>query len=99
MKQVTLRLPERLLADLKAAASAREQSVNTFAAAVLSAAVDPELAGDERERIRARLAKAGLLVSYEEAAGRRPPEAELAHARVAAGRGTPLSDLVREGRG
>lgn len=98
MKQLTLRVSEALAGDLKAAATAREQSVNSFAASVLSAAVDPELVDDERERIRARLAKAGLLVSYEERTGRRPAEAELARARRAAGAGRALSDLVSEGR-
>ncbi|MBA3261364.1 MAG: toxin-antitoxin system HicB family antitoxin, partial [Thermoleophilaceae bacterium] len=59
MRQVTLRLPDELSDRLKQAAAERGDSVNAYASAVLSAAVDPELAGDEAARVRERLARAG----------------------------------------
>lgn len=100
MAQLTLRVPDELVAQLKAAAAARSQSVNSLATAVLGAAVDPDLAGDEYERLRERLAQAGLLFHAEAAKGRdRPSRAALRSARAAAGRGRPLADLVDEGRG
>lgn len=99
MKQVTLRLDEALADRLRSVASERGESVNTFASTVLSAAVDPEHAGAEVERIRERLGRAGLLVRPKTLpAGTRPSKAELARARRAAGRGKPLSDYVAEGR-
>lgn len=97
MRQVTLRLPDDLLDHLKQAAEARGQSVNAWVSAVLAAAVDPELAGDEAEQVRSRLARAGLLAQFPRPA-QRPDEARLARARSAAGRGRPLSDLVSEDR-
>ncbi|MDQ3631861.1 MAG: transcriptional regulator, partial [Actinomycetota bacterium] len=52
------------LADgLKSAAAERGQSVNAFATAVLGAAIDPDLAGAETERVRERLLRAGLLAA------------------------------------
>ncbi|MGH2954161.1 MAG: transcriptional regulator [Solirubrobacterales bacterium] len=99
MKQVTLRLPEELAAALRDAAAEREQSVNSYARSVLAAAVDPDLAGNEAERMRERLRRAGLLEETEPLAVGLPSEAELREARAAAGRGKPLSDYVSEGRG
>lgn len=99
MKQVTLRLPEELATALREAAAEREQSVNSYATGVLAAAVDPDLAGSEVERLRERLARAGILARTEPYRGEPPDEERLARARRAAGRGTKLSDLVSEGRG
>lgn len=98
MKQVTLRLPEQLAEALRGAAAERDQSVNAYATSVLSAATDPELAGDESERLRLRLARAGLLVKPSPRRAQRPTRAEVEEAGAAAGRGTSLSDLVSEGR-
>jgi plasmid stability protein len=99
MRQVTLRLPEALSQRLKQAAAERGDSVNAYASAVLSAAVDPDLAGDEAARVRERLARAGLLAPAPPRAAKRPGDAAVRRARRAAGSGRPLSDLVREGRG
>lgn len=98
MKQVTLRLDDDLARDLAGEAAARGQSVNAFAAGVLSAAVDPDAAGDEAERVRARLARAGLLADPAPASGRRPDPDLLARARRRAGTGRPLAEFVAEGR-
>ncbi|MBD0281764.1 MAG: Arc family DNA-binding protein [Thermoleophilaceae bacterium] len=98
MRQLTLRIPEQLAERLKQAARESGRSVNSYATAVLGAAVDPELPGDEAARVRERLARAGLL----EAAGRlsraRPAEEALRRARRRAAKGPPLSELVSEGR-
>lgn len=99
MRQVTLRLPDELTERLKRAAAEQERSVNAYAAAVLAAAVDPDLAGDEAARVRERLAQAGLLAGTAHAGRDRPPEPAVAAARARAGGGRPLSELVSEGRG
>ena len=62
------------------------------------AATDPSLAGDEAQRVRERLAVAGLLDASEPGPHRRPDEAAVARARASAGRGVPVSDLVVDGR-
>ncbi len=63
MHQLTLRVPDELAAQLKLAAHGRDESVNGYAVMVLSAAVDPELAGDEVTGLKERLARAGLLLA------------------------------------
>lgn len=98
MTQLTLRLPDDLVARLKSAARARRQSVNGLAAAVLGAAVDPAYAGDEAQGLRERLARAGLLLTSTPAPRSRPSARALTKARAAAGRGKPLSRLVVDGR-
>jgi hypothetical protein len=99
MTQLTLRIPDPLSQQLKAAARARGESLNRFASAVLRAAVDPAFAGDAAQALRERLARAGLLVVGEPSARARPSRKALGRARAAAGRGRPLSKLVSEGRG
>jgi len=56
-------------------------------------------ADDDRQALRERLARAGLVfdVSFLPDVDA-PTEAEVARARDVAGRGTPLADLVSEGR-
>jgi hypothetical protein len=71
--------------------------MNDYVSAVLAAATDPSLGGTEAERVRERLAIAGLLAPAGEPR-RRPSAKEVAAARRAAGKGTPLRELVREGR-
>jgi predicted transcriptional regulator len=100
MTQMTLRLSEELAARLKQAARAHRTSLNRYACAVLAAAVDPELAGDEATRVRERLGRAGLLAPRPATKQRvrRPDGAAVARARTAAGQGRPLADLVGEDR-
>jgi hypothetical protein len=98
MRQLTLRVPEQLAQRLKVAANDREDSVNGYAVKVLSAAVDPDLAGDEITGLKERLAQSGLLLTPERVPSKRPSARALSRARAAAGRGRPLSDFVAEGR-
>lgn len=98
MRQLTLRVPEELAERLKVAATDHQDSVNGYAVKVLSAAVDPDLAGDEITGLKERLAQAGLLLTPERLSAKRPSARALARARAAAGRGKPLSDFVTEGR-
>jgi HicB family len=98
MRQLTLRIPDSLAERLKEAALEQQRSVNSYANAVLEAAVDPELAGDEAARIRERLARAGLLAAAPRPASDRPDDGTLRRARRRAGQGRQLSDLVSEDR-
>ncbi|MGI8631381.1 MAG: transcriptional regulator [Solirubrobacterales bacterium] len=98
MAQVTLRVDDGLASRLKQVASGRDQSVNAFATAVLRAAVDPELAGDEAAQLRERLDRAGLLVGWPQRSDPGPDEQAVDDARRRAGSGTQLSSLVTEGR-
>lgn len=98
--QMTLRVDEALAGRLKHAAAARGQSVNAFAGAVLGAAVDPDLAGAEIDRLRERLDQAGLLaLAAHTMRGDAPSEDALKAARRRAGEGRSLADLVLEERG
>jgi hypothetical protein len=99
MKQLTLRVDDRLADFLKQAAAARSESVNTYAQAVLSAAVDPELAGDHTAQLRERLSRAGLLAVAPPAPHPAPDEAALARARQRAGGGRSLASILAENRG
>jgi hypothetical protein len=97
MGQMTWRSSDELLARVRRAAEGQGRSMNDYVSAVLDAATNPDLAGSESEQLRQRLDKAGLLAP----AGRprpRPSPQKVAAARAAAGRGTPLSDLVHEDR-
>jgi uncharacterized protein (DUF1778 family) len=98
MRQLTLRVPAELAEQLKGAARDREESVNGYAVKVLSAAVDPDLAGDEITGLKERLARAGLLLTPERLSKKHPSSRSISRARAAAGRGKPLSDFVTEGR-
>jgi hypothetical protein len=98
VKQLTLRVDDRLADFLKQAAAARSESVNAYAQTVLSAAVDPEFAKGETAQLRERLSRAGLLADVAQAPHPAPDRAALAQARRHAGRGRPLSSLVLEDR-
>jgi hypothetical protein len=98
MAQVTWRAPDELVDRVRRAAVARQSSVNEYLTAVLDAATNPETAGSEAEALRERLARAGLLATPTPRSKPRPAAAQLAAARKRAGRGTPLSDFVSEGR-
>jgi hypothetical protein len=95
---MTWRTSDELLERVRRQARQRGRSLNDWVTAVLSAAADPAFAGDEAQQVRERLAAAGLLDPVESVARRRPADADVARARAAAGRGTPLSELVDEGR-
>lgn len=100
--QLTLRVDETLARRLKQVAAEKGQSVNSFAEFVLETAVNPHLAGTERERLRERLARAGLLETGPPVDFEPPSDEEFEKARRAAGGGTLASDLVsrdREERG
>jgi hypothetical protein len=93
MGQMTWRMSDQLLGRVRKAAKREGRSMNDFVTAVLEAATNPELAGDERERLRERLAAAGLLVPPGPPR-ERPDAAAVAKARREAGRGTPLREYV-----
>lgn len=95
---MTWRTSDELLERVRRQAQGRGRSLNDWVTAVLSAATDPLHAGDEAQRVRERLSAAGLFDPPDTGEQRRPGDAELARARSAAGRGTPLGTLVDEGR-
>lgn len=98
MTMFTWRADDQLLARVRAVAAATGHgSMNAFVTAVLDAATNPDLAGDDAARVRERLARAGVLAPAEQPR-RRPSAQAVARARSAAGTGTPLSELVSDGR-
>jgi hypothetical protein len=98
MAQMTWRTTEELLDRVRRQAEQQGRSLNDWVTTVLAAASDPSYAGTDAERVRERLARAGLLEAPSLSSSRRPDRKRLAAARAAAGRGTPLSDLVTDGR-
>src|SRR5262249_60425267 len=92
------RVRHQVVPYLRRAAGARGLILSAGATAVLSAAVDPNLAGDEAQRVRERLARAGLLMVVPERNLKRPRAVAVGQARAVAGRGRPLADLVSEDR-
>ncbi|MGH2585291.1 MAG: transcriptional regulator [Dehalococcoidia bacterium] len=99
MAQITLRVSDAEAAEFKAAAARAGQSLNEWAGFALRVRVDPDLAGDEADRVRERLRRAGLLAQTPPREGRRPDPKRVAAARREAGKGTPLSESVAEQRG
>jgi hypothetical protein len=98
MSQVTWRAPDELVEHARQAAHREGRSLNDYLTRLVRAATDPELAGSDVERLRERLALAGLLTPS--GPPRRAPDpAAVARARRNAGHGTSLSELVAEGRG
>ena len=97
MAQLTVRATDELVERVRAAAGRLGRSMNDYVVAVLGAATDPDLAGDDAERIRERLARAGLLAATGQTR-RRPDATAVAAARAAAGRGTQLSDIIASDR-
>ena len=92
--QLTIRADPELIERVRADAQRADRSMNEHIITILEAATNPDHAGDETTQLRERLRRAGLLV---ETTPRRdpPPSPEaVAAARAAAGRGTPLSDIV-----
>jgi plasmid stability protein len=97
MAQLSLRLPDELAAQVRSHAARAGRSTNAWIALVLAAAVDPELAGDDVERTRERLARAGLLAPPARAAGRPDPR-RVERARRAAAGGRELGAIVADER-
>ena len=97
MTQVTWRAPDELVDRVRQAATREGRSLNEYLTRLAQAATDPALAGSELEELRERLGRAGLL-AHPGAPRRRPDSQAVAEARRRAGQGTPLSDLVVEGR-
>jgi hypothetical protein len=97
MGQMTWRAQDEVLERVRRAAERLGRSMNDYVTAVLDAATNPDLADDEAARLRERLARAGLLAPST-GQRRRPAAKQVAQARARAGRGTPLSELVEEGR-
>jgi len=98
MQQVTWRAPAELVEQVRSVAAQGGQSMNEFLTRVLEAVTNPELGGSEAERVRERLARAGLLAPPGSVRTRPSAEA-VARARKAAGSGTPLADIVSRDRG
>jgi hypothetical protein len=100
MAQMTWRTSEGLLERVRRQAAEQGVSLNEWVTTVLTAVADPEHEGSDVERVRARLRRAGLLEEVGSGPVPSTPldEARLAAARVAAGRGTELSELVARGR-
>lgn len=96
---MTIRTSDELLDRVRRAAEYEGQSMNEYVTATLDARANPDSAVTEVERIRERLAQAGLLAEGPPSRKQHPDRRELARARAAAGTGTPLSDLVSERRG
>ncbi|HYZ54070.1 MAG TPA: hypothetical protein VE733_11325 [Streptosporangiaceae bacterium] len=97
MEQMTWRAPAELITRVRRAAQRQHRSMNDYVTAVLDAATNPGMAGSEAERLRERLDQAGLLAEPGDRHSR-PSREETANARRRAGTGTPLSQLVSEGR-
>ena len=99
MEQFSVRLSDECGRAVRRLAAARGTSINQTFEDLVAAATDPALAEDERQALRERLARAGLVFDLSTLPEvEAPTEEELARARAAAGRGTPLADLVSEGR-
>lgn len=97
MTQVTWRASDELVERVRQVASQRGCSVNEYLTRLAQAATDPALAGDDVDRLRERLALAGLLVESGKPRPR-PDRKAVARARQSAGEGTPLSRLVGRDR-
>jgi hypothetical protein len=96
--QMTWRASDQLLDRVRQYARRHGRSLNDYVTAVLDAATSPDLASDEAERLRERLAAAGLLVPPGPPTVRPDPD-EVERARAKAGLGTPLSEIVDRDRG
>lgn len=98
MTQVTWRAPDELVERVRRVASRQGCSVNEYLSRLARAATDPTLEGDDVERLRERLALAGLLVETGQRRTR-PADDAVARARRLAGQGSAVSDLIVRDRG
>lgn len=99
MPQVTWRTDDELLDRVRLAAARSGRSVNAWISRVLDAATDPDLAGSDLDGVRERLIRAGLLEQLRDKPVGAPDSTQVGEARARAATGTPLSDLIRDGRG
>lgn len=99
MEQFSVRLSDAHGRAIRRLASARGASINQTFEDLVAAATDPALADGDRQALRERLARADLVFDLSVLPDVEPPsDEELARARAAAGRGTPLAEMVSEGR-
>lgn len=99
MSQITIRADADVIERVRAAAATSGRSMNEYVTQVLAAATNPEFASSDGERIRERLARAGLLAEpARPREGRRPSRAAALAAGRRAAAGKPVSDYVVEGR-
>ncbi len=99
---LTIRVDDKLAGMAKERARREGVSLNQFATGLFQAALDPLSAGALIDSLRERLERAGVEVC-ERAEGSTAPPAHpnpevLAAAMKAAGKGTPLSEVVSAGR-
>ncbi|MBS1848604.1 MAG: transcriptional regulator [Actinobacteria bacterium] len=99
--QVSWRADEELIERARRRARELNKSLNAYLTFVVDTATNPDAAGTEAERLRARFAAAGLLATTPMPDGPLPSSDEVARARaaLAAAGGPSLSELVSEGRG
>lgn len=98
MGQVSWRADDKLVARVKRVAGTHRMSMNEYLTRVLDVATDPSRASSANQQLRERLMSAGLLVVPKSSGRSRPSRAEVEAAGKRAKHGTPLSDLVSEGR-
>lgn len=98
MTQITFQVSDEERARLEEAASADGKSLDAWITEVTLRAAE-QSARAEAERMRQRLAEAGLLWEAPRRRLPRPDRAAVERARKVAGKGKPLSDYVIEGRG
>lgn len=98
MGQVSWRADDKLVARVKRVAGTHRMSMNEYLTRVLDVATDPSRASSAEQQLRERLMSAGLLVVPKPSGRSRPSRAEVNAAGKRAKHGTPLSDLVSEGR-
>jgi hypothetical protein len=99
MQQFSVRLGDERGAALRRLAAGRRRSINQTFDDLVAAATDPAHADSELVALRERLGRAGLVFDVSALPdAEAPAEHELMSARAAAGRGTPLSKLIGEGR-
>lgn len=99
---LTIRVDDELAELARDRAHEQGISLNQYATNLLRAALDPSSSGDLIESLRERLRRAGLEVARPTAtrgSTPRPAPDVVAAAMRAAGNGTPLSDIVSDGRG
>lgn len=95
MAQMTWRTSDELLERVRRQAVDHGRSLNEWVTTVLDAASDPSSASSPAAELRERLARAGILSDVSQRSGPSTVDPDrLAAARAAAGRGTPLSDVV-----